>query len=382
MNWYTITPLDVLIFRDAKPFTPGERAWAASQFPPSGHAIAGAIRGILKTKENLEIIGPLFSYQKTLYFPRPLNFVKSSRLNPIAWDTSHPLSGQIKWDKSQPSPLVKPFDPNGGDRQNDEEKEDEEQGIKYRQYLPANAIEEFLQTGNLTKESLIASSKEQENLNSEQRPWISETRSHNSIEPGTRQVKTSDGYFVENAIRLLPEWSIAIGLDTKNIELSTPQIIRLGGEGHRAIIDRCTDLDEQWENISKLSKENFQSNTKSLAYLITPGVFERQDNKGRAMCRGYPWEWHLAHTHNPNQTAGNLVSVATEKPTVISGRIHDKDNDNSIPSPQIFAAPPGSIYYLDRPQGLFGDGGKVGKAVDKICNLRKLGYSKLLWAKY
>lgn len=31
MFWYTLTPLDVLLLRDAKPFTPGERAWAGSQ---------------------------------------------------------------------------------------------------------------------------------------------------------------------------------------------------------------------------------------------------------------------------------------------------------------------------------------------------------------
>jgi CRISPR-associated protein (Cas_Cmr3) len=44
--WYTLTPLDVLLFRDAKPFTPGERAWAGGNFPPTGHAISGAIRSI------------------------------------------------------------------------------------------------------------------------------------------------------------------------------------------------------------------------------------------------------------------------------------------------------------------------------------------------
>jgi hypothetical protein len=31
------------------------------------------------------------------------------------------------------------------------------------------------------------------------------------------------------------------------------------------------------------------------------------------MCKSYPWEWKLAHTVNQNQTAGNLVSVASAK---------------------------------------------------------------------
>ncbi|MFN5658855.1 MAG: type III-B CRISPR module-associated Cmr3 family protein, partial [Pseudanabaena sp.] len=40
MFWYKLTPLDVLMFRDAKPFSPQERAWAGSVFPPNNHAIA------------------------------------------------------------------------------------------------------------------------------------------------------------------------------------------------------------------------------------------------------------------------------------------------------------------------------------------------------
>ena len=40
MPWYTITPLDTVLFRDAKPFAPGERAWAGSVFPPPSQAIA------------------------------------------------------------------------------------------------------------------------------------------------------------------------------------------------------------------------------------------------------------------------------------------------------------------------------------------------------
>lgn len=53
MFWYTLTPYDVLLFRDAKPFTPGERAWAGSVFPPNGHTLAGAIRGLLGKKSHL-----------------------------------------------------------------------------------------------------------------------------------------------------------------------------------------------------------------------------------------------------------------------------------------------------------------------------------------
>ena len=71
---------------------------------------------------------------------------------------------------------------------------------------------------------------------------------------------------------------------------------------------------------------------------------------------------NLPHTNNPNQTAGNLVSVATEKAIPISGRIRDGDDETSIPAPQMFAAPPGSVYYLNRPQALFEAAGETKAA--------------------
>jgi CRISPR-associated protein Cmr3 len=365
--WYTISPLDILLFRDAKPFTPGERAWAASVFPPSGHTIAGAIRSIVEG--HIELIGPLFCYYRTLYFPRPLNFVNTDRLIPLAWHEKHPLSGQIIWDESQPNPLVVPPQPLA------------QVAPIYRQYLPADAIEFFLKTGNISKDSFKVSEQEAEDLNSEQQPWKTETRSHNSIDSNTKQVQESGSYFIENAIRLLPNWTIAIGL---NIDIPTPEAIRLGGEGHRAILERCVDLDIQWQQISELSADNFKSNVKSkhksLAYLVTPGIFERKQNN-RAICRSYPWEWKLAHTNNPNQTKGNLVSVATEKAIPISGRIRDSEDNSSIPAPQMFAAPPGSVYYLNQPQALFEAVGETN-AAKRIRALKNLGYSKLLWAKY
>jgi CRISPR-associated protein Cmr3 len=377
--WYTISPIDILLFRDAKPFTPGERAWAASIFPPSGHAIAGAIRSIVNSK--IEMIGSLFCYHDTLYFPRPLNFVGVDRLVPIEWweqprtHEKHPLSEQIICDESQPNPLVKAW----SDRTQSEQDEEKQQNLKYRQYLPTEAIEQFLKTGAIPKELLIVPSDEAEDLNAEQKPWKTETRSHNSIDRDTKQVKDSGSYFIENAVRLLPNWKIAIGL---NIDIPTPEVIRLGGEGHHAILQRCTNLDSQWDTISQLSALNFQKSCKSMAYLITPGIFERQQDRQnrRALCRSYPWEWKLSHIHNPNQKPGNLVSVATEKAIPISGRIRDEDNV-SIPAPQMFAAPPGSVYYLNQPQVLFGAVEET-KAAMRVRELQNLGYSKLLWAKY
>lgn len=368
--WYTITPLDVLLFRDAKPFTSGERAWATSVFPPSGHTIAGAIRSMIDRE--IKLIGPFLCYHDTLYFSSPLNFVNTDRLVPLAWHTQHPLSEQIIWDESQPNPLVMP-----PKDLTESAQQQVTEPPKYRQYLPVDAIESFLKTGNISKESFTIPGQEAKDLNSEQQPWKIETRSHNAIDAQTKQIKDNGGYFIENAIRLLPNWKIAIGLD---LDIPTPAAIRLGGEGHRAILQECPALHGQWDQIANLSATNFKSTERSLAYLITPGIFERNQNN-RAICRSYPWEWKLAHTNNPNQTMGNLVSVATEQAIAISGRIRDRKDHSSIPAPQMFAAPAGSVYYLNQPQALFG-AVEDTKAAKGVRDLQNLGYSKLLWAKY
>jgi CRISPR-associated protein Cmr3 len=366
--WYTLTPLDVLLFRDAKPFTPGERAWAGGSFPPTGHAISGAIRSIIGDRQP-KIIGPFFCHeQSTLYFPRPLGFAGKDPLLPLEWVPKHPLKDGLLWNKFQPMPLVKAVPTDSNDPHELDEPE-------YRQYLPQAVVTKYLEEGTISDSDWRVAKE------GEDKPWTVEVRSHNSIEVGTRQVNRTESYFTEAAIRLLDGWSIAIGLD---VELTSPQVLRLGGEGHRVILERCSDLNRQWQEIQQISQANFQQQQKALAqplqrriaYLVTPGIFE-MPRKGRSMCQAWPWEWKLAHApKSPDRTANqeyNLVGVATDKPVLINGRIRSKAG-KSIPSPQMFAAPPGSMYYLDRPQKLF-----TPAIADR--DPRQLGYSELLWIK-
>jgi CRISPR-associated protein Cmr3 len=375
--WYTLTPLDVLLFRDAKPFTPGERAWAGGTFPPTGHAISGAIRSIVGDRPP-KIVGPFFCHeQSTLYFPRPLGFAGKDPLLPLQWVTDHPLKDGLLWNRFQPMPLVKSAQAASNDSIDRDEHE-------YRQYLPHKIVTKYLSEGKIDDSDWLLANK------GEDKPWMVEVRSHNSIDVGTRQVKPTESYFTEAAIRLLDGWSIAIGLD---IELTSPQVLRLGGEGHRAILERCLDLDCQWKEIQEISQKNFREQLsqedvqqqkalaqplqRRIAYLVTPGIFEMRRN-GRSMCQAWPWEWKLAHApKSPAQSAEqefNLVSVATDKPVTINGRMRSKA-DISIPSPQMFAAPPGSMYYLDRPQPLF-------TPAIASRDVRRLGYSELLWLKF
>lgn len=368
MYWYTLTPLDVLLFRDAKPFTPGERVWASSTFPPNGHTIAGALRGLLRSKDDLTLRGVFLCRDQTLYLPRPLNYVGQVQLTPITWlPADHPCH-QMVWDRRNPAPLVVAHRQPATIDQVESE---------YRQYLPATVVLNLLAGEALSAQDLVCPELESP------QPWTVETRSHNALEPGTRQVKDADGYFVENAIRLHAGWSLAVAVD-QNIDC--PTTVRLGGEGHRVLLERCQELDDQWNRLQEQSQTNFAQGGRVLAYLVTPGVFERVSN-GQALCRAYPWEWRLEHTVNSNQTAGNLVSVATAKALPIGGRLREQTDESSIPAPQVFAAPLGSVYYLKQPQLLYADNpeanpGSQGKAFARARRIRQLGYSELLWIPY
>lgn len=398
MHWYTLTPLDVMLLRDAKPFTPGERAWAGSVFPPNGHTIAGALRGLLGETVQLQLKGPFLCWTKNntnngesplLYLPSPMGFLGSKPLIPVAWQQDSPLN-QVLRKPHQPSLVCLPAQ--FSSHPDDDEVESE---VKRRWYLPSDVVLKYLENGTISDEDWLVKLEEGE----EQKPWTVETRPHNAIQQGTRQVKDADGYFVENAIRLLPGWSLAIGVELINSESEIPPLatLRVGGEGHQAIWQRCEALDGQWQNLQRLSNDNYNQakedyekglneKARSLAYLITPGVFERTQNNGQAVCQAWPWEWKLAQVDNNNQTQGPLVSVVTEGALPISCRIRDKDdNTKSIPAPQVFAAPPGSLYYLNQPEPLFADekaNSKPGKALERAKRFRQLGYSELLWISY
>lgn len=268
----------------------------------------------------------------------------------------------MKSDDTKPQPLVKP--PESHDNTASLTANIDQ---KYRQFLPSEVVQKYLETGDIQPQDWIVK------LPHEEQPWTIETRAHNALESGTRQVKSVDGYFVENAIWLHANWSLAIGIDA---EIATPATLRLGGEGHRAILQQRNHLDKQWQKLQQISQQNFAKKVRSLAYLVTPGVFERKHDYGYSTCQAWPWEWKLHHTANGNQKSGQLVSVATERSVAISCRMRDTQGD-SRPAPQVFAAPPGSIYYLNQPQALFQDD------PNKKAHLwRKLGYSELFWVPF
>jgi CRISPR-associated protein Cmr3 len=84
-HWYTLTPLDLLLFRESKPFSPGDGAWAKGLFPPLPTAVFQAIRSATDAygdtrDRNLNFIGPFLIYEPlgakpTLWMPTPNDLV-------------------------------------------------------------------------------------------------------------------------------------------------------------------------------------------------------------------------------------------------------------------------------------------------------------------
>ncbi|MDJ0618409.1 MAG: type III-B CRISPR module-associated Cmr3 family protein [Calothrix sp. MO_192.B10] len=84
MHWYTITPLDILLFRDSKPFSPGEGSWAKGMFPPMPITMFQALRSLLperiqkaeRNQRDLSFLGPfLLDENQTLWLPTPKDLV-------------------------------------------------------------------------------------------------------------------------------------------------------------------------------------------------------------------------------------------------------------------------------------------------------------------
>lgn len=394
LTWYRITPLDVLLFRDAKPFSPGERAWAGSIFPPPGHAIAGAIRDLLQSSVDIKLTGPFLCYKNQLYLPFPLSYdrehlcrsentISPIPIIPLCWNDDHPLHDLLETDTSRSQPMVL----------NSNYAQDDNLEGKYSSYLCYEAILDYLENGKISPQQW---NKHFDNSDNSPQPWTIETRPHNTITQGTRQVLDEDGYFVENTVRLKDGWSLAIGIENEQETIQLPkqtEIIRLGGEGHRAILEPCLNLGNQWKKLKEVSDQNWEPSGRKIAYLVTPGIFERRqrNHNNHPYCKPSPWEWISAYSNNKNQEQGNLVGFATDKPLVISNRMRFGDNISTV-APQVYAAPAGSVYYLEDCPRLCENSDddsstKVSLYQDSnqsknIQRWRNLGYSELLWISY
>jgi CRISPR-associated protein Cmr3 len=380
LKWYALEPLDILMLRDAKPFSPGDGAWAKGQFPPQPLTVFQALRSGCprqegdRTERHLSFLGPFLlqesshpADQPTLWLPTPKDLLSAFSKQefeededdqykdpPARWqqvERLEPLSQEdiraapLVFDKEhfceRLTPMVPPW--SEGDR------------IGYGRidaWIKATALANYLQ-GKLT---LIQPNDFCAD------PWTTQVLPHIKVKPGSRQVESEEGYFTEVAIRLHSGWKLVAGLsaDLESV------VVRLGGEGHRVLVNPLPAF-RSWDTLQPFT----QASEGDTAYLLTPGLAEVESQP--FVYGVYPGDWksYLRGCASDRPLLGGGMSTF-QKP----GELHKE----MAFSPQRAFVPPGTIYRFNTlptepvTQLLPKTGGSW------LTTFTTLGYGTLLWS--
>ncbi|MEA5503676.1 type III-B CRISPR module-associated Cmr3 family protein [Halotia wernerae UHCC 0503] len=368
MNWYKITPLDLLLFRDCKPFSPGDGSWAKSLFPPMPITVFQALRSLLqptinkaeRTQRNLSFLGPfLLDSKDTLWLPTPKDLVclyppgqdrktksdnwsEIQRLQPIPKDEAWKY---LAFDENQIPPLVLNQKWPGNIS-------------PPKPWIKAEALFYYLKnSSNWCTQDFYSN------------PWKTQVLPHIQMQPNQRQVKDADGYFTEVAVRLEDGWCFVAAFSGDIPQ--TESIVRLGGEGHRVLVsplEANTILKKQLDFITG----DRSSKVSNFAYLLTPGLALAQTRYS-----AYPQNWKQ-----------QLKGCATDKALLWGGvsMLRQDLEDNKTREefallPQRAFVPPGTVYIfndkLPENQQLLPDK-QSGQWWETF---KQLNYGKLLWGR-
>ena len=444
MHWYAIEPLDVLLFRESKPFSPGEGSWAKGIFPPLPSTVFQALRSTLPyygdgkkdKKRNLEFLGPfLMDKENQIWLPTPKDLVlvsKSCHLSIKLWlfilqrncligiillhefpgekprgdgevadnlgkdnldnqtsdwhrtlrlkpvDLKHKVFKHFCFNSETLPPMVTPT----------EDLKDNEFISRPKSWIRLELLTKYLKgeiiyypsfldfSFTLMQKLLISLLLMQSRLYRaallillnydyfSAAPWSVQILPHTHMESGTRQVQDAEGYFTEVAIRMHPGWRLVAGISTK-IDTTA---VRLGGEGHHAIV---TELSGNAIASLNILITNFAepSSSETFAYLLTPGLAETEPK----VYGVYPsaWQDSLAGCVSDRAVLWGGVSKITRK---------SLEKREFALLPQRAFVPPGTVYRFkkipsDVNQLLPQDGGNW------LDTFQKLNYGKLLWGK-
>lgn len=408
MYWYAIEPLDVLLFREAKPFSPGDGSWAKGQFPPSPNTVFQALRSTLPTvtknkERNLQFLGCfLLDNNDNLYLPTPKDLIavgiKSN--NDDDKEENQPEDDydnqEDTWHHTDRLISVSTYSEDENDSNlSKEELEKERQKWEHlcfdssalppmvapklnegeficrpQSWIKWNALKTYLKGEKPDNpKDFIAD------------PWDVQILPHTHMKTGSRQVRDDDGYFTEVAIRLKPQWRLVVCFSA-DIETT---VIRLGGEGHRALVTPLTNFNhgkELKEHITKGKEllQNPESKVKS-AYLLTPGLAEIEPS----LYGVYPLAWHNL-----------LKGCVSDRPLLYGGvstikrqvSITKEKGDNEFALlPQRAYVPAGTVYLfkeklsnLDKEKLFNSEQLLPTSGGDWLKTLKQLNYGKLLWS--
>lgn len=436
LNWYTLDPIDLLLMREAKPFSPGDGSWAKGQFPPLPITVFQAMRSATQwigdesdraQKRDLEFKGPFLLHsppgeKATLWLPTPQDLIcvksypvcnaqesdsepdpeedftetaaqweRTARFQPLdstnpAWKYLGLDLGYFSEDKLVPTvpPLSLNEENSEGYHRNTYLKttapnSDEVGQLSERiagrpqPWIRAEALIKYLHGEVL--ENPVSDEKEPDGSKEIQAyfhkdPWTTQVLPHIKVQPGTRQVADEEGYFTEVAIRMAPHWQLVAAIST---ELDA-KVVRLGGEGHRAIVTPMADTPPGWDELETLRLPHPGHET---AYVLTPGLAEAETDSELFSLIPETWKPSLRSCVGDRPLLWGGMSVF-QKPG-------SQDKDVAF-QPQRAFVPPGTIYRFpsgqvpaecqtsEQPSQLLP---QVGGSW--LTTLQKLNYGILLW---
>ncbi|HEY9646894.1 MAG TPA: type III-B CRISPR module-associated Cmr3 family protein, partial [Chroococcidiopsis sp.] len=339
MQWFKITPLDVLLFREAKPFSPGEGSWAKGLFPPMPITVFQAMRSLLDppnrdrpltatertSRRPLTFLGPfLCDPQGNLWLATPKDLIGvKPRTVHSAQASSNPKGASDDWerlvrlcpfptgddhwdalgfsDRTLP-PMVPPLwlEPKAGAIPT------EAIAGKPKPWIQASALLRYLDGAPALAKSdgpdgLQAVAQDAATSQSAHcawicdDPWDVQILPHIHMQDGARQVREAEGYFTEVAVRMRPGWGFVVGMANAEGEspFTTPDgqpawdsaVVRLGGEGHRAIATHISPP-PQWTALEAFT----QPTQGRVAYVLTPGLAQIAPDAPRYGLYPYDWE--------------------------------------------------------------------------------------------
>lgn len=330
-----IEPLDVMLFRDGKPFSAGEDVIAASIFPPSPSTFYGAIRTMILTQQNfafqtrgqiknkqnfinqidsltkdLCIIGPFIADESYFeYFPLPKDVIQ--------------IKGEDKYAQLKPSSL-----------------------LNLKSDLSTNPLwiktryDEYIEEGKgFISDSELKRYLEGKGVSQPIEPdEIFQREDRVGIKKSSSTKTTEEGFFyIVEYIRLNSQNGFSgFTLDIEsNTELPEEGFLRLGGEARGASYKKIPD--RAWSDDA--IKEMVNKTRLFKLYLLTPSIFNE----------GWIAEWMLKGEKDGLRF--RLVSACVGKPIHIGGFdiVEDK------PKPMRKAVPAGSVYFFELVDGEVGE---------------------------
>lgn len=324
-----IEPLDVMLFRDGKPFSAGEDVIASSKFPPFPSTFYGAIRTEILSRqnfqfkplsqirdkreylseidsitENLRIAGPFIADENHLeYFPIPKDVMK--------------IKGEDKYVQLKPRSLPPfksdlAFSPLWVKTNYDEHIEDS------KGFISESDLKRYLRSDEDNWTILDSDAV----FGREEKVGIGRSGATKTTEEGL--------FYIAEFIRLKIGFGFTLDIEG-NVTLPDNGFLRLGGESRAASYRKIEDRKWEDDEIKKKVKET----RKFKLYLLSHAIFEK----------GWVADW--MQTGEKDGLTFKLISACMGKPVSVGGF----DIVENRPKPMKKAVPAGSVYFFELLEG-------------------------------